>query len=35
MFGELGLPMWVVTAALIGAPIVVAILGLSRSRRSN
>ena len=31
MFGELGIPMWL----LIAAPIIVAILGLYRARRSN
>jgi hypothetical protein len=35
MFGELGLPTWMVMAALIAAPIIVAILGLYRARRSN
>jgi hypothetical protein len=35
MFGELGIPMGVLMAALIAAPIIVAILGLYRSRRSN
>jgi hypothetical protein len=31
MFGELGIPMWV----LIVTPIIIATLGLSRARRSN
>jgi hypothetical protein len=35
MFGELGLPAWVVMAALIAAPIIVAILGLYPARRSH
>ena len=35
MFGELGLPVWVVMAMVIAAPLVAAILGLYRSRRSS
>ena len=34
MFGELGIQMWVLMA-LLAAPIIVAILGLYRSRRSH
>jgi hypothetical protein len=35
MFGELGIPTWLLMAGLIAAPIIAAILGLYRSRRSG